>query len=135
MINITFVFRMFYKRVISCFLLAVFLCQTFANAAVIGSYLLNKEYIAKYLCENKAKPAMKCNGKCHLKKMLQKQEEKQQPFSYPVLKEIKEVNIVSIDSFLPALDRKIIAEINTPLVEFYSRPFLISVFHPPSIAN
>lgn len=35
-------------------------------------YAVNYEYISKVLCENKAKPKMHCNGKCHLMKELAK---------------------------------------------------------------
>ncbi len=35
-------------------------------------YALNKEYISKNLCENRNKPKMNCNGKCHLMKQLKK---------------------------------------------------------------
>jgi hypothetical protein len=38
-------------------------------------YGLNYDYIAKVLCENKAKPELKCNGKCHLMKQLAKASE------------------------------------------------------------
>ena len=44
-------------------------------------YVVNKEYVAKALCENKAKPQLHCNGKCHLAKQLQRLEE---PASDPV---------------------------------------------------
>ncbi len=33
-------------------------------------YAINYDYIANVLCINKDKPALKCNGKCHLKKEL-----------------------------------------------------------------
>ena len=35
-------------------------------------YAINKDYIAKNLCENRAKPKLHCNGKCHLMKQLKK---------------------------------------------------------------
>ncbi|HKC67364.1 MAG TPA: hypothetical protein VKG26_03990 [Bacteroidia bacterium] len=35
-------------------------------------YAINKEYIAKNLCENRNKPKLNCNGKCHLMKQLKK---------------------------------------------------------------
>ena len=35
-------------------------------------YIINYDYIVKELCENKEKPQLKCNGKCHLKKELAK---------------------------------------------------------------
>src|ERR1700758_1201773 len=53
-----------------------------SKSLILVSYSLNKEFIAKNLCENKDKPKMHCNGKCHLKKELQKEEKKDQsPFS------------------------------------------------------
>lgn len=38
-------------------------------------YITNKEYIARELCVNKAKPKLHCDGKCCLAKKLQKLEE------------------------------------------------------------
>ena len=38
-------------------------------------YAINKDYIAKFLCVNKDKPVMRCNGKCHLYKEVKKQQE------------------------------------------------------------
>ncbi len=35
-------------------------------------YIVNYNYIRTELCENKDKPEMHCNGKCHLKKQLKK---------------------------------------------------------------
>lgn len=35
-------------------------------------YAINKEYITKNLCENRKKPKLNCNGKCHLMKQLKK---------------------------------------------------------------
>ena len=37
-------------------------------------YLVNKDYIAQFLCVNKDKPEMACGGKCHLMKELEKEE-------------------------------------------------------------
>jgi hypothetical protein len=34
------------------------------------SFKINQDYIAKNLCENRAKPKMQCNGKCQLMKKL-----------------------------------------------------------------
>ncbi|WP_372937678.1 hypothetical protein [Seonamhaeicola sp.] len=43
-------------------------------------YLLNQDYIAEFLCVNKDKPELQCNGKCHLAKELKKQHQ-QEPFT------------------------------------------------------
>ena len=44
-------------------------------------YVVNYEYISKVLCVNKAKPKLKCNGKCHLMKELAKASENEKPIS------------------------------------------------------
>lgn len=36
-------------------------------------YVVNYDYVVNVLCENKDKPKMKCNGKCHLSKELAKE--------------------------------------------------------------
>jgi hypothetical protein len=33
-------------------------------------YAVNKSYIVQYLCENRDKPRLKCDGKCYLAKQL-----------------------------------------------------------------
>lgn len=42
---------------------------------IVAWYELNKDYVAKTLCENRDKPQMKCCGKCYLRKQLKKTEE------------------------------------------------------------
>jgi hypothetical protein len=52
--------------------------QTFSRYIVFLGYQLNKEYIAKNLCENRNRPEMKCDGKCYLCKRLKKENKKDQ---------------------------------------------------------
>jgi hypothetical protein len=49
----------------------------------VVEYVLNYEYIVTVLCENKDKPEMHCNGKCHLTKELAKEAggESKNPFN------------------------------------------------------
>ncbi len=54
-------------------------------------YAHNKEYIANNLCQNKAKPELKCEGKCHLSKQLKAQSERQEDQSTPLPPQITEV--------------------------------------------
>lgn len=54
------------------YLLLLMLLKTLAIPAISLHYQLNKAWIAANLCENKNKPAMNCNGKCHLRKQLAK---------------------------------------------------------------
>lgn len=39
----------------------------------VVDYVVNYEYIVNVLCENKDKPEMECNGKCHLSQELAKE--------------------------------------------------------------
>ena len=61
-------------------------------------YLMNYDYIVNVLCENKDKPALKCNGKCYLAKMLAKEQKKEQknPFESPLVR-ADERPIIAID--------------------------------------
>ena len=52
------------------------LMHSFSQIYIIGDFILNQDFIAKNLCENIDKPVLKCNGKCHLKKELEKDEER-----------------------------------------------------------
>ncbi|TRX38882.1 hypothetical protein FNW52_02225 [Flavobacterium sp. ZT3R18] len=63
------------KNLVFIVILAIFLKPIFP----VIEYMVNYEYISKVLCENKAKPIMHCNGKCHLMKELAKANENEKP--------------------------------------------------------
>lgn len=69
--------------------------QTVAGKTVVWVWFkANEAYVAQNLCENKAKPTKKCNGKCYLAKQLKKAEGEANTSHAPTLpsglKEIKE---------------------------------------------
>lgn len=64
-------------RLISILLLSGFLFQVFGKVLILADYEWNKTYISQVLCENKNKPQSHCNGKCHLKKQLAKDEKRE----------------------------------------------------------
>lgn len=60
------------KMAVAPLLLSVFviaLCKPFYP---LVEYSLNKSYIAQTLCENKYRPQLQCEGKCHLAKEIAK---------------------------------------------------------------
>lgn len=65
------------RALLAIILATAFLFQSAGKLLIVVNYSINKTAIAKTLCENKAKPKMKCNGKCHLRKQLQKEEKKE----------------------------------------------------------
>lgn len=46
-------------------------------------YAINKDYIAEELCENKEKPELQCDGKCHLAKEVKKVSEEKPTSNKP----------------------------------------------------
>src|ERR1700758_2249534 len=102
-----------------------------SKSLILVSYSLNKEFIAKNLCENKNKPKMHCNGKCHLKKELQKEEKKDQsPFSS--VKEKVEVQLFNSQSKVIA---PLLSYARIGFAEFQNKNYSHlnpgSIFHPP----
>jgi hypothetical protein len=60
------------KRFLAFFLTALMLLQTLGQEVLVVNYQLNKARITELYCINKARPQLKCNGKCHLAKQLRK---------------------------------------------------------------
>jgi hypothetical protein len=67
------------------------LLQSAGQMVILINFKINQAYIARVLCENKDKPEMKCNGKCHLNKKLKEQETKEQ--NLPPQIKLKEQNL------------------------------------------
>ena len=94
-------------------------------------YVVNKDYIAEFLCVNKDKPALQCNGKCHLYKEVEKQQE-ETPISLQIfLKEypIGFVKILNLNNKKEITSHK---EDNHLYSRNYSYLFSETVFHPPT---
>lgn len=102
----------------------------------VVDYVVNYNYIVNVLCENKDKPEMECNGKCHLGKELAKESANndKNPFSGKTSQnEIPQIIISEgVSEFLFASH----TEINTSIeVEyhpvFHSSPFITKILQPP----
>jgi hypothetical protein len=113
------------------FLASLFLLQSAGKLIVIANFELNRDYIAKQLCENKAKPKLHCNGKCYLKKQLQK-EDKKENSNTASSKEKLEVQFFSKINFLFQKHNFTTPPKLTAIYLFtnYSK-HTPSIFHPP----
>lgn len=60
------------KQLSAVILIITLSSQFLYKTGLVGYYSINKEYIATILCINKAKPEMHCDGKCYLKKQVEK---------------------------------------------------------------
>lgn len=119
------------------FLLALFILLK--PILPVIEYAANYEYISKVLCENKNKPKMHCNGKCHLMKELAKASENEKPISSDkkiasqesevlFLEEIKSLKIVAVYFY----EKK---KINSKYSNNYVYLNTTSVFHPPTLIS
>ena len=96
-------------------------------------YVLNQDYIAEFLCINKDKPKLQCNGKCHLVKELEKQQ-KNEPKGLRVLLEnypIGFVIIYQIEALNSFATLKRLTSI--PYKKLYHFDYNDSAYQPPDI--
>jgi len=119
------------KSFIAILIASVFLFQSASKLLIMADYEMNKEYIAKNLCENKEKPKSTCNGKCHLAKELKKQDKKENQTSNSQ----KEKYENQFYSEVKKLDTFCLDATNKQLVVFYQftnyANYLDSIFQPP----
>lgn len=124
------------KIIVSIILLFSLSCQCLAKFGIIAWYQLNKEYIAKNLCENRAKPQLKCCGKCILNKKLSKVDEPNTSKKHSPSKTDK---IETVDCVIPMpVSLQMVFFQNNPpfflpIASAYHHLHSNLVFHPPSL--
>lgn len=97
-------------------------------------YIVNYDYIAKELCENKAKPMLHCNGKCHLKKELaraandNKSSQEKKAFSGEA-----EFILPLVPDFTPLIAVVAGARGYISCPDLYKGRNIAAVFHPPLV--
>lgn len=99
-------------------------------------YQVNKDYIARDLCENKSRPMLHCNGKCQLNKKLAADNEQNNNttpnHNNTGLSEILFVNPLPDFNIFGRFDN-IQTVYPDYLIAAYIAP-VSSIFHPPSVA-
>jgi len=106
-------------------------------ALPVLDYTINYDYIVAELCENKAKPEMHCNGKCHLKKELAKASDSEKPLSQKK-SQASETEVLFFQdtvSFNPQTKVSIITSNIFIYTNLYSYQDGYSCFHPPLVIS
>ncbi|MBT2558524.1 hypothetical protein J7E24_12065 [Hymenobacter sp. ISL-91] len=62
-------------RLLAYLLCSLLLLQTLEQELLVVNYELNQARIMARYCVNRARPELKCNGKCHLAKQLRQAED------------------------------------------------------------
>jgi hypothetical protein len=103
----------------------------------VMQYIINYDYIVAELCENKAKPGMHCNGKCHLKKELAKAAETEKPLSQKKV-QVSEAEVLFFQNIIlviPAEVSIITSQNVSVYANLYSFQNGYSYFHPPLVIS
>ena len=100
-------------------------------------YIVNYDYIVKELCENKEKPVLKCNGKCHLMKELAKTVEDDKNTSSDKKQNVKQkIEVLFYQDFksLSCSNSYVFTnnKINSVYQNLYALTEIQSTFHPPT---
>ena len=123
------------KKIVFIVVLSIFLKPIFP----VIDYVVNYNYISTVLCENKDKPALKCCGKCHLKKELANASEGEKPNSSDKKDNSKqEVEALFFQDIKSLVLEQIYFQNKTSINDNYSNLYFhlngCSVFHPPTAA-
>jgi hypothetical protein len=125
------------KFILVPILMILVLFQTFSKWLVVAEYSMNKNFIAKNLCVNRAKPKMHCNGKCQMMKRLA-EEEKQNSSnntnnsSKTKVQELVLSDVMNTPTF-PLLTYVTLSYNEEPPVLKHDSP-ISSIFHPPAVS-
>lgn len=125
------------KRAVAILLCLCLMVQVVAHHVVVGLFQLNRDHISKSLCENRNKPAKKCNGKCYLKKQLKKVDDTEHGSSNAPTLKIEKTEVVcllpvSIQFSARECQGEPVVQ-NPVLLHFSSQSHLQSIFHPPAV--
>lgn len=119
------------NRWVTYLLLSVMLVYTFSQTVIVTDYLINIEYITKVFCINKEKPQMKCNGKCHLTKQLQKDEEKKSN----TFKKSVEISLICECNTSNVIDEAVLIPLSNKDLFIYLEPHAFeycgTIYYPP----
>jgi len=123
------------RQLVLYVLLGAVLLPMLSPLGTVAYFNLNRDYVARVLCENRDKPQMNCNGQCYLAKKLKASQDKQDKETtrriqgLPMLEWFCES--VTAFVFLPPL-RLPAEQIFAYLIPCYPAP-LARYFQPPKL--
>ncbi|SEA51445.1 hypothetical protein SAMN05421540_106157 [Psychroflexus halocasei] len=120
------------NKIITYFLIILFVFQSTSNFYIMFSFYLNRDYIAQELCINRFDKIPVCKGSCYLSEKLSENEKKEQKNTSTKNKEVQLYTQVNND-----IDFRIKLSTGHHKAVIFSRNDLIiftfvqSIFHPP----
>ena len=122
-----------FRSISSTILLIAFAIQSFHMGGIVVDYYLNTSaYIKK--CENKAKPILKCNGKCQLAKKILEEQKKDEQAPERKLENKFEVICLKSQFATFSLQQYTLSNFYSPYLARPEPSVLIrTIFHPPCL--
>jgi hypothetical protein len=111
--------------------------QPFSKIWIVVSFKINQESIAKTLCVKKEVENNTCQGKCHLKKQLEKADEEEQKQAPTNTKEKVEVLYCHNLTSFSIEKRNIFAETKKSFFDYqfhFSSSYNTDIFRPPKFS-
>ena len=105
-----------------------------STSLLVLNYRVNMDFIIENLCVNTDKPEMHCNGKCHLNKQIEQEENQksENPFS---INEVMSFVLAFEELPMFGVDQAGLIEssTNSRYLEKNYVSHLLGVFHPPQV--
>jgi hypothetical protein len=99
------------------------------------NYCINYKYISTVLCENKNKPQMHCNGKCHLKKTIKTAAEEDSKSKAPTLIKVFGFQEMPAEALRLSVHKPLpVREKNQAPIAVYVSPVIDITSPPPQAA-
>lgn len=122
------------KYPVTILLILLMAVQTFSKWCLILEYQVNKDFIAKNLCINRAKPASCCQGKCYLNKKMASDESQQQAPGKGGQRDETPLQISPEKNLVPQPSRIEIRSVHaTRYIEPPTQDYSRSQFEPPQM--
>lgn len=124
------------KQVTTILLALLIFLQPLSKIWIVVSFKINQDIIAKTLCIKKEIKGNTCQGKCHLKKQLDKadeEEQKQAPTNQKDKYEVLYCHFAKPYDFLKYTDIYL-SKINSAYENsFHTSSFITDIFRPPKL--
>ena len=122
------------KKILIILLTLFIFLQPFCKAWVFISFKINQDFIAKNLCENRTKPSLHCDGKCHLmKKLKQVDKEEKKQTSKTIKEKLEDLYFYNQTNF--NVSQKLDFEVKKQSIFGYkfqnSSSYQSTIFRPP----
>lgn len=122
----------FISAIIAFSLAGIMLLNTLHVPLTYAYYYLDQSGFIALLCENQDEPELECNGKCHLKKVTQNDNERNDEPN-PVIMENEIVLFFQNTAMNTAFEVQDLRLIFDNYLTHYSFTETYSLFHPPQV--